>query len=251
MMHAVWNLLLQNPDFWDEVSKHVFCILRLVCKEFRSSIPVRVAVLHIFRNETIKKVNLFRILPLSVNDVLRIRSPVNFVEAIKIAERKCGGFDNCLAIMQERGLNLWNKECTRRNETKKELDALLRSNGVLTQLTDPIYEAAIKRGILKVAVWRCRYVYVRWGSGDHDVAYHIAGHLACCEFQTLLSKLHIALGHWYKGIYKDVRSTKEALRLARCEGVADHVHVQISNNTLVVGLVSFGPWTADYVDSSD
>ena len=250
-MHAVWNLLLQNPDFWDTVSKHELCILRLVCKEFRSSIPVREAVLHIFKNKTIKKVNLFRILPLSVNDVLRIRSPVSFIEALKIAERKCGGFDNCLAIMRERGQNLWDVECTRRTEARKEVDASLRANGVLTQLNDPIYEAAIKKGIVKVAVWRCKYVYVHWGSGNHEVAYHIAGHFAHTEFEVLLSKLHIAMGRWYKGIHKDVRSTIEALRVARSQGVAERVHVQISNNTLVVGLVSFGPWTADYIELSD
>ena len=246
-MHKIWNLLLQNPDFWDAVNKHMFCDLRLVCREFRSIVPVREAILHIFKNKTIKMANLFRILPLSVNDMLKVRSPVNFIQAFKLAERKCGGFENCLAIMQQRGVDLWHMESIRRAEVRKEMDGLLHSNGMLSLKNNPVYESAIIRGVLQVAVWRCEYVYMP--KDGRDSVCKIAGFFHNSEYEVLLSKLRIAMGHWYKGIHSDVRSIMAALLVARNEGVTERVHVQISDRTLVVGVISFLRWK-DYIEAN-
>ena len=80
MPHAVWSILFNNPDFWLHLDKDLFCSLTSVCKTFHADIPQRVAIMSVFRDKVVKKVNLFRILPLSVYDVLSIRSPVNFIE---------------------------------------------------------------------------------------------------------------------------------------------------------------------------
>ena len=86
-----WDLLFMMPEFWDELDKDVFCMLRLACKSFKAMIPERDVIMRIFKGKMVKKVDLFRILPLSVNDVIRIRSPVDFTEAFRISERKAGG----------------------------------------------------------------------------------------------------------------------------------------------------------------
>jgi hypothetical protein len=68
----------------------------------------------IFRNCVVKKVELFRFLPLTVYDVMKLRSSVNFVHAFKIAERKAGGFANCMAMVRERSLYAHNDRERRR-----------------------------------------------------------------------------------------------------------------------------------------
>ena len=55
-------------------------MLSSVCAPFRRDIPQRVAILSLFTQTVVKKASLFRLLPLSVRDVLSIRSPVNFCE---------------------------------------------------------------------------------------------------------------------------------------------------------------------------
>ncbi len=79
-MSASWLILFNSPDFWAMLEKEHLGMLSSVCRSFHAEIPQRVAILSLFSQKVVKKVNLFKILPLSVRDVLNIRSPVNFCE---------------------------------------------------------------------------------------------------------------------------------------------------------------------------
>ena len=79
-MNAAWSVLFNDPDFWLLLDKEHLGMLSSVCRSFRSDIPHSVAILSLFSQKVVKKVSLFRILPLSVRDVLNIRSPVDFCE---------------------------------------------------------------------------------------------------------------------------------------------------------------------------
>jgi hypothetical protein len=84
MVHAAWLILFNDPDFWRRLDKECFCALTSACKLFHEDIPQRVAIMSLFQGKVVKKVSLFRILPLSVHDVMSIRSPVNFLEVVCI-----------------------------------------------------------------------------------------------------------------------------------------------------------------------
>jgi len=182
---------------------------------------MRDAMLRVFRNKTIKIVSLFRLLPLSVNDVLKIHTPVYFTDAFKIAELKSGGFDNCLAIMRDRGWNHHRIEEARRAETRGEIEATLRTHGVVVLKHDQTYASALSKGVERVVVWRL----------------DTRSDFRMLEYDILLQKLYQAMGRWYRGIHKDVRSIAKALRVVR--DTPEYVHVLLSNNTLVVGVISF------------
>jgi hypothetical protein len=79
-MNSSWSVLLNSPDFWALLEKEHLGMLSSVCRSFRAEIPHRVAIFSLFHGKTVKKVNLFKILPLSVRDVLNMRSPVDFCE---------------------------------------------------------------------------------------------------------------------------------------------------------------------------
>jgi len=77
-MNSSWLVLLNSPDFWGLLDKEHLGMLSSVFRLFRAEIPHRTAILSLFSQKVVKKVSLFRILPLSVRDVLNLRSPVNF-----------------------------------------------------------------------------------------------------------------------------------------------------------------------------
>jgi hypothetical protein len=108
-MHAAWSVLFNDPDFWHRLDKEHFCSLTSVCKTFRADIPQRVAILSLFENRMVKKVNLFRIMPLSVHDVMSIRSPVNFTE---VATHDRPLFESIILMMR--------RACSRRSSSQSE-----------------------------------------------------------------------------------------------------------------------------------
>jgi len=107
-MHPAWRILLDDPEhFWGRLDCRALCCLRLVCKEMRSAIPERDAILGVFGHEPISA-RLFCLLPISVCDALPLVRPQARVrDAFLLAERRAGGFDNCLAIVRDRAWQLW------------------------------------------------------------------------------------------------------------------------------------------------
>ena len=101
--HVVFPL--QQPRFLGSAlqGRHVHTPIRMpvVTGSFHTDIPQRMAIQCMFRNLSAKKVAIFRLFPISVHDMLRIPSPVNFWETFLIAERKVRGFDNLMAIVRD------------------------------------------------------------------------------------------------------------------------------------------------------
>ena len=254
---AAWNVLFYNPDFWDFVHhKRHFCHLREVCREFRSTIPEREALLRIFKNKVAKKVDLFRLLPLSVNDVLRIKSPVDFVEAFKIAEKKSGGFANCMAIVRERGWMLWLKTGALREEIRNHIDERFRSEGLNPPLDDPAYVMAIQRFVQRVVVWRYTCTIeglLPWEKYNPEARGNSRIVSALLhrpyEYDLLLKTLRQAVGYWYRGINKDVRSAVVAIRSIRSSisDQTDCIHLSVSRGVLMVGVIKFVRWTPQLI----
>jgi hypothetical protein len=237
-----WHLLFSVPEFWDAVGgKRSLCMLRGVCRAFRADIPEREALLRVFRGCVMRKTNLFRILPLAVSDVLRLRSPVNFLEAFAIAERKAGGFDNCMALVRDKG---W--QCFRRG-------AALRAQVGGVHVEPAAFHAALRQGVHSARVWRYDSTLeelVPWQEfnpfcqlGGGPRAWVYSGILfAHQERRRLLRVFKEACGGWYRGIFKDVRLATRALKQARAARRARVVHWSISNNTLLVGVIAMRQW---------
>jgi hypothetical protein len=68
-MHPAWRILLDNQEhFWGHLDYKALSYLRLVCKEMRSIIPERDAILGVFRHKPIST-RLFRLLLLRLLDL--------------------------------------------------------------------------------------------------------------------------------------------------------------------------------------
>jgi len=226
-MHSAWDLLFYNPDFWNRLSKHEFCILRLVCKEFKNGIPEREAIMCIFRKSVVRKVDLVRILPLTVNCVVKLRSPVNFVDALKIAERKTGGFANCMAMVRERG---WRIHCVRqqrRMRLRDDVVASLLAQGVSNPpFYDPVFQSALNDCLLPVVVWRYTYKYTQIETALFSY--------------RILGALQRARKRWYNGIHRDMRDVLGFITHATvCRVTGERLHVLLSGLVLMVGVISF------------
>ena len=256
-MHSCWPLLFNDPDFWSLLSKDHLAILSSTCRSFRSDIPQRVAMMALFKDKPIRKVALFRLLPLSVNDVLGMRSPVDFWTAFLIAEAKSGGFDRCLATMREKGLSCWVAGGERRVRKRMAFEAELRRLGITELPTlDPVYRAAMvtqNRAMLSVAVWRYETTdaeLVSWTifnpyTTEIDLARRLASSrvtFRAIEYDTLVQLLKDAMGHYFKGINACVREALGVIRLARARGEKGCTVVLLANQKLMVGLVSIKPW---------
>ena len=256
-MHSSWSLLFNDPDFWALLSKDHFVMLSSVCRQFRSDIPQRVAIMALFRDKPIKKVAVFRLLPLSVNDVLGLRSPVDFLTALAIAEKKCGGFDRCLAILREKGLQCWIQDGERRMKKRMVFEAELGRLGV-TDLptTDPLYRAAVitqQRVMESVAVWGYATTdaeLLAWQifnpyTAETDLARRLVTSrttFRTIEYDAVLACLKDAMGYWYKGVNADVRTALGAIRAARAKRASGCTIVLLSHQKLLVGRVTIRPW---------
>ena len=224
-MHSVWAFLFNNPDFWDRLEKDHFCMLLSTCNTFRMDIPQRMVIHRLFCNRFARKVAIFRLLPLSVNDMLRIPSPVNFWGAFVIAERKVRGFDNLMAIVRERGWRCWLERGEHRAVFRASVEVRLSREGITPPSSDPAYRSAItlQRRVRRLVVWRHKCMH-----GD-----------AMSEYNQFLVALRNAMGRWYKGINADVRNVVRVVGGVRDTSVASMTHVMISNAVLMIGVISF------------
>ena len=240
------------PEFWDEMDKESLCNIRGVCREFRTTIPDRFAIMHVFKGKVIKKADLFRILPLSVHDVLKISSPVDFTHAFQIAERKAGGFSNCMAMVRERGWRCWCDVGEHRARFRDRVESILHTNGVHNPPKDhPLYQAGIRKAKGEVVVWRYGCTYEPFMPLEHYNPY-MADHspetsialFISFEYESILDILHQSVGNWYKGINRDVRSVVSAIQNIRNSKrmISEYVHVLLSNGVLMVGVVTFSRW---------
>ncbi len=252
-MHSAWNVLFFCPEFWGHfiTAKSALSHLRETCREFRSTIPERDALLCIFKGRAARKVDLFRLLPLSVHDVLKIKSPVDFTMAFLIAEHKAGGFENCMAIVRDRGWRLWLSVGVKRAELRQKLEGGLEAEGVV--VTDSVYELAIQKSAQRAVVWRFACTFEGWMPWERYNP-RAAGHSRTVsalmhkqyEYKMLLLTLRRAMGYWYKGIHKDVQLAVAAIRAVRKEERGEgrqRIHVSISDKALMVGVIVFRPWS--------
>ena len=255
-IHPAWNLLFYNPFFWSAVEKHGF-VLREVCRSFRSDVPDRVAIAAIFKNKRCRKVVLFRLLPLSVNDVIGMKSPAMFLDAFRIAVRKTGGFADCMALLRYRGWQSWCSIGAKRRAVKDRIDGLIRDSGFNGRIDcdNPVYVSAIttRRKVDRAVVWRYECTYEGllpweqhnpWLSQDgvrrartlHNVA----------ELKALVRMLHDVVGFWYKGIHGDVFRIEACIRMVRESGrpLAGNAmqHQMISGGVIILGEIQFKVW---------
>ena len=226
--HSAWHLLFHNPDFWDLLTKHHLGSLRTPCKEFRTRVPEREALLRVFRNAWMRKADLFRLLPLTVHDVLRLRSPMRFTEAFLIAERKAK--ESCLAIVRDKGWRLWCERGRRWAERRRELqDTLLQqSNGASADLLPPdhpvLHRAAVNGHVARVIYWHCE-------DEGQTVCF-----VRC--YRRLLTTIKHAYGYWYKGIHADTLAVTRVVVSAREAAAAHCVHLTFAHDILAMGVVS-------------
>lgn len=209
------------------MTKQQYCNLRCVCSEAKESIPEREAIACIFKLATMKKVDLFRLLPLTVRDVIKLRSPVNFVEALRITERKVGGFHTCMAILRERG-----QDCQRQKETEKEefKDMVLQSLRIQgvgdPPLEDPTFKYALQNGcLLPVTVWRFTCAHDRFLRREEAYAIH--------NQLTAVRNSRLQNINWY---VNRAANFLDNLRLRYAVG--EFHHVMFANGVLMVGVVT-------------
>ena len=263
-MHPAWNLLFFNPFFWSCVGKHGFS-LREVCRSFRAEILDHVAIAAVFKAKRCRKVVLFRLLPLSVNDVVGMRSPAMFLDAFAIAIRKAGGFKNCMAILRDKGWISWREMDTKRRMARDRIDKLITDAGFVGRVEchDPVYISAIstRRRVDRVVAWMydCTYEgllpweqYNPWDSDDgvrRAQVFH-----SSVELRTLVSLLHDVVGFWYKGIHGDAFKIEACIRAVRESGAqlpgGVLQHQLISGGVLILGEIKFHVWVPPPVNHS-
>jgi hypothetical protein len=254
--HTAWGLLFYNPFFWKLLKKHGFK-LREVCHAFHNDIPEHEAMTAIFESKQCRKVTLFSLLPLSVNDVVKMKSPMVFLDAFSIAVRKAGGFDNCMAIMRDRG---WRRVCEigrKRKLVEDNIASIIRSAGLEVPfdiLNDVYRSVSIARcHITRAVMWNysCSYEgLVEWEQYD---PYQSTGGVrrsrrmhAREELIALRTMFCRVVGFWYKGIRCDVFKAEGFIRGVR-EGnsrSSDNVyrHHMISGGVLMIGIITFHTW---------
>ena len=87
--------------------------MRAVCSDFRRDFPEGLFIHAVFRGVRIRSVDIFRLLPLSVSDVIQLRSPILFYDAFSVALRRHGSFERCMRIVRENGWRLRQKSLPR------------------------------------------------------------------------------------------------------------------------------------------
>lgn len=227
--HDAWHVLFFNPFFWEQTGKKGLD-LRRVCKNFRKEIPERLAIEAAFCDVLIRKVEVYRLLPLSVNDVVRLRSPLLFVDAFRLAVKKSGNFEFCIAVVRERGWALWNTVGVIRSQYRDKLVEDLVAGGVTWPVAGDLFESAVRRYVESAVVWH------------FDSPIHLPDNTL--EFNMLLLSLRNAVGFWYKGINKDVRSVCSGISHARRSHALGNPiccmhHQHIAAGKFVFGVVKF------------
>ena len=252
-----WSILLSHDVFWAHLCKEHLPLLPSTCRSFRSDVPQRLAIRVLFRDKPIRKATLFRLLPLSVYDVVTMRSPVNFLAAFAIAERKAGGFENCLAMMREKGWRCWLEVGEKRMKKRIAFEEELKRLGVPELPVDnALYRSAViqqQRGLEKVVVWRYSTTDMEllpwqqlnpYESAD-EVNFRLElsrNRFVVYEYNELLMCLKTAMGHFFKGINIQVRETIKEIRSARREMKQQCVVVALKHQCLLVGVVEIRSW---------
>ena len=246
MPHDAWHVLFFNPFFWEQTGKRGLN-LRGVCKSFKDEIPERLAIEAAFKDALIRKVDVYRLFPLSVGNVVVLRSPLLFVDAFRLAVKKSGSFEFCIAFVREKGWTLRNSVGIKRDMHRAKLVADLAAGGISWPVTGSLFESAVasfinealpRRQIFvaKAVVWR--YDTVIRELSDLEIPW---------EYDAILQRIHHATGFkWYKGINRDVRSVCDGIRLARknhAEGdpVGCMHHQHIATGKFIFGVVKFRP----------
>ena len=267
-LHPIWTLLFYDSQFWEIVGKRCFMMLRAVCREFRTDLPEQFAIRAVFKGSLCRKVDLFRMLPLSVNDVVRMRSPVSFVAAFDIAVRRWGGFESCMAFVREWGWINWNAADLKRRAAKEKVDTLIRDAGFdcVVDEENQMYQSVVtgRKRVDRVVVWRYTCTFegllpraqfnpYEWANGV-SISRRLFANL---EFNTLLRLLKDAVGFWYKGVHGDARAAEKFIRQVRHEGQAKLAlqmknedidgfytlqHQLISGRVLLLGVITVGVW---------
>lgn len=222
--------------------------LRKVCKSFRDQIPEQYAIETAFVGVLIRKVDIFRIFPLAVYDVVRMRSPLLFVDAFKLALVKTGGFDFCIAVMREKGNVLWNSNGVKREKLRSRLNTDLVSGGIVHGGSGPLFEAVVSgsKHVDSAAVWyhdgflfHETYLSAAW-------SLHVSS-TVCREYDSILFCLRDAVGFWYKGINKDVHAIVDKIRSVRFGyAVGDKrecniQHHHVAGKKFLIGVIRLRP----------
>jgi hypothetical protein len=250
-MHDAWHVLFFNPFFWEKTGKHGLK-LRETCKRAKEQIPEQLAIESAFSNVLIRKADIFRLFPLSVHDVVRMRSPLFFGDAFRIAMKKTRGFEFCIAVMREKAVLLWNTAGIKREALRSKLNRELAMGGVSWSMSGSLFEAAIsgRRSVESAAVWYfdCfleelpHWQTFRPSDGAPPrIMYQL------WEYDTVLFLLREAVGFWYKGINKDVLSVLVGIKQARQSHalgvpVCRMHHQHIAGKKFIFGIVRFRPW---------
>ncbi len=221
----------------------------MVCSDFRKAIPEKFAIESAFAGVLIRKVEIFRLFPLSVYDVVSMRSPLLFVDAFRMALGKTGGFDFCIAVMREKGWTLWNSIGVKREAMRSKLNSELIAGGISWPVTGRLFQAAVsgKKKVLSAAVWRLDCLaeeLPHWQAfqpspgAPQRIAY------ARWEYEEVMFRLHGAVGFWYKGINHDVRCIIKEIRCRRASGrTADCMHHQhVAAKKFIFGVIIFRPF---------
>ena len=248
MLHDAWHALFYNSFFWEMCGKHGLQ-LRKVCKSFRDQIPERLAIESAFWGVKIRKVDIFRLFPLSVYDVVMMRSPLLFVDAFNLALKKSRGFEFCIAVMREKGIILWNSKGLKRERMRSKLNSDLVAGGIPRGGYGRLFEAVVagSRCVESAAVWYFDVII-------HDTNLHpyldplaVVGELQLInqgEYDAILLRLRTAVGVWYKGINKDVReiiSKIQAVRISCVNGDRMYCihHHHVAEKKFLYGVIRF------------
>jgi hypothetical protein len=154
MHHDAWHALFFNSFFWEMTGKHGLK-LRRVCKSFKDQIPEKYAIETAFAGVLIRKVDIFRLFPLAVYDVVMMQSPLLFVDAFRLALRKTGGFDFCISVMREKGTALWNSKGAKREMLRAKLNTDLIAGGIACGGSGSLFEAVVygSKSVDSASVW--------------------------------------------------------------------------------------------------
>ena len=230
-MHSAWSILFQSSDFWHGVGKPGIK-LRVACSEFRRDIPEDLFIYAVFSGVRIRKVDVFRLLPLTINDVIRLRSPLLFSDAFAIAVRRAGGFERCMQIVREKGWQLLCSVGNQRRRMRERLEGHFKAAGLLLLPQGGLYSAVItgRRFVEGAAVWRLKVARVASPRKS--------------EYEDIMQALRQAVGFWYGGVNRDARSVEERIREARgsrANGVevAEIHHQSISGKMFLYGILTF------------
>lgn len=221
-IHPAWSLLFYDPRFWTGLgNKFHMCNLRQVCAQFREEIPEREAIRYLFGGCMLPKAQLLRLLPLTVHDVLKLRSPVDFFKGFELAEAKVGGFPRCMAMIREK------QHDPRRMELRRRVQVALGSEYNYFVVDHEAMGAALRRSVQHVVRWEY-HVHSRSGCNRHE------------DYVRLKLLFRHMGGKWYAGICEDVRLAYIAIQRARLQPapcVRFHWTVTRRQQALFIGVI--------------